>query len=125
MPMIKQADAPTFSTPNAVMVTHAGPSRGSAELAMWRVRMAPAAQGPVHLIDREQVYLVMAGTLSILVGDEDHRAETGDAVIIPAGSIRQVRCEGPASAEAIVSMRAGGRVTLPDGEDRGLLPWAV
>ena len=30
MPLIRKADAPTFTTPNAVMVTHAGPSLGSA-----------------------------------------------------------------------------------------------
>ncbi len=42
MPHIKQAEAPVFSTPNAVMVGLAGPSRGSAELSMWQVQLAPA-----------------------------------------------------------------------------------
>ncbi len=124
MPLIKKVQTHTFTTPNAVMVTHAGPSHGSAELAVWQVSMAPGAQGPVHHIDREQVYLVTGGALSIVAGEQDHRAEAGDAVVIPADLVRQVRNPGPGTAEAIVSMRAGGRVTMADGTDRGLLPWA-
>ena len=46
MPLIRKSEAPTFTTPNAVMVGHAGPSLGSADLSMWQVRMEPAAAGP-------------------------------------------------------------------------------
>ncbi len=77
MPLIRKADAPTFTTPNAVMVTHAGPSLGSAGLSMWQVQMEPAAAGPVHLIDRDQVYLVTAGSLTILADGAESRALAG------------------------------------------------
>lgn len=125
MPLIRKSEAPTFTTPNAVMTGHAAPSRGSADLSMWQVRMEPAAAGPAHLIDRDQVYLVTAGSLTILIGGEENRALAGDAVVIPAGAARQVRNRGDVTAVAIVCMTAGGRVTMPGGEDRGLLPWAA
>ncbi len=125
MPFIKKDEAPTFATPNAVMVQYAGPSRGSAELSMWQVQLEPAAAGPVHVIDREQVYLVTAGSMIIMAASEESQPQAGDTVIIPAGALRQIRNQGDSAARAIVCMPAGGQVTMPDGESRGLLPWAT
>jgi quercetin dioxygenase-like cupin family protein len=124
MPLVTQADATNHTTPNAVMLTYAGPSQGSAELSVWHLAMQPGASGPAHAVDREQVYLVTGGQLAIEIGGQEHSARAGDAVIIPAGITRQVRCQASAPATAVVSMAAGGRVTV-DGEDRGLLPWAT
>ena len=87
--------------------------------------MEPAAAGPVHLIDRDQVYLVTAGSLTILADGAESRALAGDAVIIPAGATRQIRNQGEIAAVAIVCMTAGGWATLLDGADRGSLPWAA
>jgi quercetin dioxygenase-like cupin family protein len=126
MPLVTQADAITHTTPNAVMRTYAGPRQGSAELSVWHLSVQPGASGPVHVIDREQVYLVTGGHLVIETGGQENPAGAGDAVIIPAGVTRQVRCpaSGSGPATAVVSMAVGGRVTV-DGEDRGLLPWAT
>jgi quercetin dioxygenase-like cupin family protein len=124
MPLVTQAGAITHTTPNAVMLTYAGPSQGAAELSVWRLAMQPGATGPAHAIDREQVYLVTDGQLTIEMGGQEHPAGAGDAVIIPAGVTRQVRSQGSAPVAAVVSMAVGGRVTV-DGEDRGLLPWAT
>jgi quercetin dioxygenase-like cupin family protein len=124
VPLIRKSEAPTFTTPNAVMVGYAGPSLGSADLSMWQVRMEPAAAGPAHLVDRDQVYLVTAGSLTVVAGGEETLALAGDAVVIPAGTVRQIRNQGEVTAIAVVCMTAGGRVTMPDGADRGLLPWA-
>jgi mannose-6-phosphate isomerase-like protein (cupin superfamily) len=87
-------------------------------------RPEPAAAGPAHLVDRDQVYLVTAGSLAIVTGGEETLALAGDAVIIPAGTARQIRNQGGVTAIAIVCMTAAGQVTMPDGADRGLLPWA-
>ena len=66
-----------------------------------------------------------AGSLTILADGAESRALAGDAVIIPAGATRQIRNQGEIAAVAIVCMTAGGRATLPDGADRGPLPWAA
>jgi quercetin dioxygenase-like cupin family protein len=124
MSLVTQADATTHTTPNAVMLTYAGPSQGSAELSVWHLAMQPGASGPAHAIDREQVYLITDGQLTIEIGGQEHLVAAGDAVIIPAGITRQVRSQGRAPATAVVSMAVGGRVTV-DGEDRGVLPWAT
>jgi mannose-6-phosphate isomerase-like protein (cupin superfamily) len=92
---------------------------------VWQVQLEPAAAGPAHLIDREQIYLVTAGSRTIVAGGEESHAGAGDTVIIPAAAVRQIRNQGGVTARAIVCMPAGGRVTMPDGADRGLLPWAV
>jgi quercetin dioxygenase-like cupin family protein len=124
VPLVTQADATTHTTPNAVMLTYAGPSQGSAELSVWHLAMQPGSSGPAHAIDREQVYLLTSGHLTIEITGQEHPAGPGDAVIIPAGITRRVHCRGGVPATAVVSMAVGGRVTV-DGEDRGLLPWAT
>jgi mannose-6-phosphate isomerase-like protein (cupin superfamily) len=70
------------------------------------------------------VYLVTAGSLTVVTGGEENFALAGDAVVIPAGAARQIRNQGEVTATAVVCMTAGGRVSMPDGADRGLLPWA-
>src|SRR5258707_1097950 len=108
MPLVTQADATTHTTPNAVMLTYAGPSQGAAELSVWQVTMQPGASGPAHAIDREQVYLVPSGHLTIEIAGQEPPAGAGDAVITPGGIPRQIRCPASAPATAVVSMSAGG-----------------
>jgi hypothetical protein len=52
----------------------------------------------------------------------------GQPDALPAGlgeHNRQILNQGAIAAVAIVCMTAGGRATLPDGADRGPLPWAA
>jgi quercetin dioxygenase-like cupin family protein len=114
-------DPEVFTTPNATMTTFAAPSRGSAELAAWRVSMVEGASGPEHAVDREQVWLPLSGSLSVTSGDESTVVDPGKSLVLPAGVSRRISARsGP--VEAVVCMAAGGAVTV-DGEARDL-PWA-
>jgi quercetin dioxygenase-like cupin family protein len=111
------------TTPNADLASLATPSQGSTELSTWRVRMRPGAEGPVHAIDREQVWMPLQGSLEFTVDGAVTVITVGQAVILPAGEIRQVRvADGP--AEAVVCMPVGGRATVPGKPDPIPLPWA-
>src|SRR5262252_1927084 len=93
----------TTTTPNATMTALAAPSQGSLELSPWLVHMNEGAAGPVHAIDREQVWTTTLGRLSFTVDGTVHHAGPGQAAVIPAGVLRQVSAvDGP--AEAIVCM---------------------
>lgn len=121
--MIVVRSARTTETPNATMASLATPGLGSKELSVWKVSMQPGTQGPVHAIDREQIWVALSGTLEFVVDDGVKIVRGGEAAIVPGGEVRQVRVlEGP--AEALVCMPAGGYATLPGSDDHHPLPWA-
>jgi quercetin dioxygenase-like cupin family protein len=113
----------TTTTPNATMTTLAAPSQGSVELSTWLVHMDESASGPVHAIDREQVWTTTLGRLSFAVDGAVHHAGPGQAAVIPAGVLRQVSATG-GPAEAIVCMPAGGTASTPENPGPIPLPWA-
>jgi quercetin dioxygenase-like cupin family protein len=123
MTLTAAADAARHETPNAVMRTLAAPSTGSAELAVWEVTMRTGQRGPVHTVDREQVWLVLAGRLRARIADETSVAEAGDTLVVAAGAERQIAAD--ADLTAIISSPAGPRVTTPDSPDGRPLPWAA
>ncbi|WP_026424359.1 cupin domain-containing protein [Actinokineospora inagensis] len=112
MPLSTLADAPVFERPGFVFRPLAAPSRGSAELAIWTLEVAPGATSDTHELDREEVFVVRSGHLTVTVGTEEHTAGPGDAVIVPAHtrlSVRNASPDSPATATAVTSVgvRAG------------------
>lgn len=124
MPVIVcAADDRTTTTASGKTVGLAAPSQGSAELSSWRVTMNAGAEGPTHAIDREQVWMPLAGRFEFTADGETVAVAAGGAVVLPAGVVRRVRAaEGP--AEAIVCMAVGGLATIPGNDERHRLPWA-
>jgi quercetin dioxygenase-like cupin family protein len=123
MLVITESDEHTTTTPNGAMTALATPSLGTAELSTWRVRMPAGARGPVHSVDREQLWLPVDGTFEITIDGAAHTAVAGQVAIIPAGVVRQIRpVDGP--AEAVVCMAAGGVASVPGETATRPLPWA-
>jgi quercetin dioxygenase-like cupin family protein len=123
MHVITESTARTTRTANGVMTSLATPTQGSAELSSWRVQMEPDGQGPVHTIDREQVWMPLTGSFAVTMAGDTQAVGPGEAVILPAGVERQIRVvQGP--AEALVCMPAGGQATRPGSDERLRLPWA-
>ena len=117
----------TTKTPTAVMAGLAAPSQGSAELSTWRVRMTPGSNSPVHIIDREQVWMPLRGTFEFTVDGETAVVGAGEALAVPSGATRQFRVGdgGTSEAEAIVCMAADGQATVPGSDTQQSLPWAL
>jgi quercetin dioxygenase-like cupin family protein len=111
------------STPNATMVSLATPTQGSTSLSTWRVTMQPGAEGPVHAIDREQIWMPLKGSLAFTANGETTTLSAGQAAILPANETRQVKVvNGP--AEALVCMPIGAHATIPGNTTQHPLPWA-
>ncbi|MFC6015771.1 cupin domain-containing protein [Plantactinospora solaniradicis] len=123
MIVVTENESRTIRTASGVVSGLAAPSQGSGELATWRVRMTPDAAGPVHEIDREQVWMPLSGTFSVTIADDTQVIGAGQAVILPAGAVRQIRA-GAEPAEALVCMPVGGTATVPGSPERRELPWA-
>ena len=109
--------------PGTEVIGLASPSRGSAELAAWRLRLAPGATSPPHAIDREEVFVVLAGRVRMTCGDVVEEAEAGGALIAPTGSEFTLTNPGPGDFEAIACAPAAIRATV--GDETFGPPWAA
>ncbi len=121
MPIIFDAQTRRTETPNAVMITLASPTLGGAGQAVWRVEMQPAAAGPAHSFDTEQIWTVLDGGATVELDGEALRLARGDTLVVPAGAPRRI-VAGPFGLTALVTAPAGGRAST-DGTDRGVPPW--
>ncbi|CAL9489741.1 cupin [Streptomyces sp. DH-12] len=123
MNVVSESEQRTTKTPAGSMFGLAAPSQGSAEVSTWRVELGADAVTPVHIIDREQVWMPLSGEFEVEVEGKTEQAKAGQAVIIPAGAVRQLKAVG-GPAEALVAMAVGGKAMMPGSEDKIPLPWA-
>ncbi|MFB7460731.1 cupin domain-containing protein [Streptomyces sp. NPDC056188] len=123
MYVVSETEQRTTRTPAGSVFGLAGPSQGSSEVSTWRVELSAASATPVHVIDREQVWMPLSGEFLVEADGRTGRAGAGQAVVVPAGVVRQFKAVG-GPAEALVAMAVGGRAMLPGSADRIPLPWA-
>jgi quercetin dioxygenase-like cupin family protein len=124
MGVVRAADISEFELMGNHMRGLATPSRGAAEVAVWRGVTEPGASTPPHSHDHEEVIVVLAGSGSASMDGEQVEVSPGDVVIVPAQELHQLF--GPADGEpldAIAVMPLGTRTFLPDGEELEA-PWA-
>jgi quercetin dioxygenase-like cupin family protein len=124
MGVVRAADIPEFELMGNHMRGLATPSRGAAEVAVWRGITEPGATTPPHTHDHEEVLVVLAGSGSASMDGEQVEVSPGDVLIVPPNKVHQLL--GPADGEpldAIAVMPIGTRTFLPDGEELQA-PWA-
>lgn len=124
MRVITETEDRTITTPAAVMVGLAAPSQGSAEISTWRVQMKAGGTSPVHVIDREQIWMPVSGTFEFTVDGETAQVGESEALIVPGGSTREFRV-GTEAAVAIVCMPAGGQASISGSDAKQPVPWAL
>jgi quercetin dioxygenase-like cupin family protein len=101
----------------------ATPSRGAAEVSIIRQRQQLGGTNPAHTHDREEVMVLLAGTVTVTVAGEPHPLGPGDAVIVPAETTHQVQNLGAEAAEWLLVAPAGVRFFHETGEE-GSPPWS-
>jgi mannose-6-phosphate isomerase-like protein (cupin superfamily) len=122
MPVATLADAQIFERDGFTFRPLAVPSRGSQELALWALDVAPGAASAAHTVDREELFVVHAGALSATVGGADHQLAVGDVLMVPPHTLVSVRNPLGEPARATVVTSAGMRGTV-DGVTFAP-PWA-
>jgi quercetin dioxygenase-like cupin family protein len=115
VPVIRNAQRRRTETPNAVMTTFASPAQGGATIAVWRVDMNPGQAGPLHAIDAEQVWAVLEGGASVLLGTDTIEVGPGDTLVMPADVPRRVTADTGLGVVAIVAAPASMRAYTLDG----------
>jgi quercetin dioxygenase-like cupin family protein len=120
---VRATEGRRTETPNATMTTLASPTLGpTAGLSLWRVEMAPDADGPLHTFDREQLWTVLDGEVTIAVDGAPSDLAAGDTIVIPAGVERQIHAR---TAACLIVCGSGDAVVGVRGEEapRGTPPW--
>lgn len=100
----------------------AAPSTGTTDLAVWTADAGAGASSSVHSMDREELFLIVAGALTFHGPDGTVHAHAGEAVLVPARTQLRVTNEGREQATLIAITSAGMRVTI--GATTATPPWA-
>src|SRR5215204_5582157 len=107
MQIIRHEDAPLFDAAGTTMRAYAAPSRGAAEVSMWQIELAPGSTSPLHFMDREEVFLGLAGEAVAAVGDAQQMLRPGDCLILPAGTAFTLHVPGEQPFRALACLPAG------------------
>lgn len=123
MHVITASEAPTFDLEGVTFTGYAAPSRGSAGLCAWQIRVAGGLFSPAaHLIDEDEVFLVTSGRIRL--APDGPVLAAGDCAVVPAGTPIQLVNPDADVATAYVTIRAGFHAATADGTAIGTPPWA-
>ena len=121
MPVIRFADAPRTENVQGRHVRHCARTLGSTEILMGRTTKDPGPCEPyVHKHDREDVIVMLRGSFTLRVADQDVTLHEGDTLIIPPDTVHTPVAAGPEGCELIGISVAGIRSFQPDGTEIGV-----
>jgi quercetin dioxygenase-like cupin family protein len=123
VPVIHAADAVVHELHGARFTSYASSAAGSTELCVWRLDLPQVGDGLPHRISREEVFVVIGGSVRVHLDGTAHVLGAGDVAVAPAGSLLSVDNLGPGPAGAWVSTSVGLEAELCDGS-RMNPPWA-
>jgi quercetin dioxygenase-like cupin family protein len=114
--LIKRTEAPVFDAAGTTVTAYAAPSRGSSEVSLWQIELAPGSTSPLHYMDCEEVFLGLDGHAIATMGEAEHQLGPGDCLILPAGTAFTLHVPGAAPFRAMACIPVGGQATMvPDG----------
>ncbi|MFT3925964.1 MAG: cupin domain-containing protein [Myxococcales bacterium] len=124
MPVIQAPPAHTHELPHARFRSIATPSLGSRENSIWRVELLGAGQdSPPHSLTREEIFVVLAGSVRVVIAGVASEAQPGDAIVVPPDTELVL---GPVTerAELLCCLPVGGQGRIAGG-DLFTPPWAL
>ena len=125
MAIVRAADAPTFEVHGATITGAASPSRGASQTCLWRIDLAPGSAVPAHILDHEEIFHALGGTLVATVDGEPQQVDSGDTLIVRPGATLQISVPDDARFQAVVVLPAGSLARFAAGGEPFTPPWAV
>ena len=121
MPVIRFDDAPRTENVQGRHVRHCAPKLGSAEILMGRTTKHAGPCAPyIHKHDHDDVIVMLQGSFTLRVGDEEVTIREGDTLIIPPDTVHTPVAAGPEGCELIGMSVANIRSFQPDGTEIGV-----
>ncbi|MDB4991143.1 MAG: Cupin 2 conserved barrel domain protein [Myxococcaceae bacterium] len=104
----------THELPHARFTSLATPKTGSSETSVWRVQLSASAETVPHSLTREEIFVVLSGTVRVELAGKVEDAQTGDAIVVPKDTQVTLSCVG-ADAEVLCCLPVGGQARVQDG----------
>lgn len=123
MSVITETEERTTRNPVGFAAGLAGPSVGSKQVSTWRVLMEPGVESKPHEVDKDQVWMPVAGAFAFNFEGQTFEVAAGQAIVVPAGAVRTFRAVDVQS-QALVAMAVGGTVAVVGADERKPLAWA-
>ncbi len=121
MPVIRSTDAPRTENVQGRHVRHSALQLGSNEILMGRTTKDPGPCEPyVHKHDHEDIIVMLRGSFTLRVDDEEVTLHPGDTLIIPPDTVHTPVAAGPDGCELIGMSVAAIRSFQPDGTEIGV-----
>lgn len=117
MPVIREEDAVRHEVHGSVFQSFAAPARGSRELCAWRLEVPPHSAGTAHRVSREEVFLVLSGSLDVTLDGVTAAVAPGEVALVPAGGEVRVDNVTDEPATMWVTTSAGLLATMADGTE--------
>jgi mannose-6-phosphate isomerase-like protein (cupin superfamily) len=125
MNLIKRTEAPVFVAADTTVTGYAAPSRGTSEVSLWQIELAPGSTSPLHHMDCEEVFLGLHGKAVAAIDGTEHPLGPGDCLILAAGTDFTIYVPGDEPFRAMACIPVGGQATMvPDGPTFAP-PWAT
>ena len=122
LPVLDQSGAVVHTMHGATFTSYVRPELGSTELCAWRLELPVGSTGVAHTVSREEILLVLAGTLRTHLDGQTADAAAGEVVRVPAGSTFAADNAGSEPVSAWVTTSVGLEAVLADGT-RISPPW--
>jgi len=84
----------TMPAMRAVFKADGEETGGRYSVSEWRVEPRSPGPGPHSHADEDEIFYVLAGTMTVLVGETWHELSAGAFVLIPAGTIHDFENRG-------------------------------
>jgi len=123
VPVLTAPTEPTHDIGGTRFTSLATPLRGATRTAVWQVEIDPGTPATPHSLTSEEVFVVLAGTATVRIGDEHGRASAGDAIVVPAGAPFELSNGGDGPLRLLCCLPVGGQARLDDGTTF-TPPWA-
>lgn len=121
MPVVRFSDAPKTANVQGQHVRHCATPLGSNELLVGRTTKAPGPCEPyIHKHDHEDVIVMLRGSFTLRVADQEVTLCEGDTLIIPADTVHTPVAAGSDGCELIGMSVAEIRSFRPDGTEIGV-----
>jgi len=122
VPVLRPAEAVLFETHGSRFLSYFSPGRGSQQMCAWQLSVPPGLQGVAHRPTREEVLLVLEGSLQLTLDGVTTWLHPRDAALVPADSELRVDASRDGGT-AWVTTTPGLEAVTADGT-RISPPWA-
>jgi quercetin dioxygenase-like cupin family protein len=123
MPVVRSSEAVVHEIHGVRFVSYATPLSGSKELCAWRGEIPAGAKGPLHTVNREEIFHLLTGELLITLDGRTERITAGDTAIINPGATLGIENPTQETATAWITTSIGLQAELADGSVL-TPPWA-